>query len=218
MFKMSKIFQTNKMHLTALAAVAAFVCSASNGASAQNSSVTMKKGQLQQAGWFKSAPQIQIVDDGPVVHDLRTAPAQDQSYQLPIGPAGANGRIPEGGIPLGNGGGPMQMRVAPNNLPQAGFSSNVPARGMGPARALPGTEMGQLGKQYAADQRRAAQSSVSARPIGRRSGQSAVAAPNRIASPAAAYSGGYQSSGGGYVAPSSSSSTSLRGVLLGKGK
>jgi len=213
---MFKIYERNcKLNLAMLATLAAFVCSAGS-AKAQNSSVTMKKGQLQQAGWFKSAPQIQIVDDGPVVHDLRTAPAQDQSYQLPIGPAGSNGRIPEGGIPLGNGGGPMQMRVAPNNLPQAGFQSAIPARGMGPARALPGTEMGQLGKQYAAEQRRNAQSSVSARPIGRHNAPSATAAPNRIASPSA-YTGGY-GNGGGYVAPSSSSSTSTRAVLLGKGK
>ncbi|CAN5357215.1 hypothetical protein BH11CYA1_BH11CYA1_24310 [soil metagenome] len=205
-----------KLNLVAL--TGALVLSAlTSSAQAQSPSVAIKKGQLQQAGWYKSNAQIQIVDDGPVVHDYRTAPHEDQAYQIPVGPAGTSGRIPEGGIPLGNGG-PQMMRMAPNALPQSGFGTNMPARGMGPARALPGTEMGQLGKQYAADQRRAAQSqnNVSARPIGLGRGNSAAAAPNRMASSPASYGAAYHGSGGGYVAPSSSSSASVRAKLLGK--
>lgn len=209
------MFTSNlKSHTFYLAALTAgaFALTAVTSAGHAQGTVNLKKGQLQQAGWHKSALQVQIVDDGPIVHDYRTAPQEDKPYQIPIGPAGGGGRIPEGGIPLGNGG-PQQMRVAPNALPQASFGTNMPARGMAPARALPGTEMGQLGKQYAAEQRRS-QNNVSARPIGLGRPVSAAAAPNRIASPAS-YGPAYKSSGGGYVAQQSTSA-SLRGKLLGK--
>lgn len=199
-------------YLAALTAGAFALTAVTSAGHAQNGTVNLKKGQLQQAGWHKSNLQIQIVDDGPIVNDLRRAPQEDRGYQIPIGPAGGGNRIPEGGIPLGSG--PVQMRVAPNSLPQAGFGSNIPANGMGPARALPGTEMGQLGKQYAAEQKRNSQNNVSARPIGLGRPASAAAAPNRIASPAS-YGPAYKSSGGGYVAQQSSSA-SLRGKLLGK--
>ncbi len=213
MFLASRILKNHKLYL-AITTGALVLSALTSSAQAQSPSVSLKKGQLQQAGWYKSAPQVQIVDDGPVVHDYRTAPHEDQAYQIPIGPAGTSGRIPEGGIPLGNGG-PQMMRVAPNSLPQSGFGTNMPARGMGPARALPGTEMGQLGKQYAAQQR-AAQANVSARPIGLGRGNSAAAAPNRMAASPASYGAAYHGSGGGYVAPSSSSSASVRAKLLGK--
>lgn len=215
MFLANKSLKKHKFYL--VMTTGALVLSAlTSSAQAQSPSVSLKKGQLQQAGWYKSAPQVQIVDDGPVVHDYRTAPHEDQAYQIPIGPAGTSGRIPEGGIPLGNGG-PQMMRMAPNSLPQSGFGTNMPARGMGPARALPGTEMGQLGKQYAAEQRRSAQNNVSARPIGLGRGNSAAAAPNRMASSSpASYGAAYHGSGGGYQAPSSSSSASVRAKLLGK--
>jgi len=209
-----EILKNHKLYLV-LTTGALVLSALTSSAQAQSPSVAIKKGQLQQAGWYKSNAQIQIVDDGPVVHDYRTAPHEDQAYQIPIGPAGTSGRIPEGGIPLGNGG-PQMMRMAPNSLPQSGFGTNMPARGMGPARALPGTEMGQLGKQYAAEQRRSAQNNVSARPIGLGRGNSAAAAPNRMASSPASYGAAYHGSGGGYVAPSSSSSASVRAKLLGK--
>jgi hypothetical protein len=209
-----EILKNHKLYLV-LTTSALVLSALTSSAQAQSPSVAIKKGQLQQAGWYKSNAQIQIVDDGPVVHDYRTAPHEDQAYQIPIGPAGTSGRIPEGGIPLGNGG-PQMMRMAPNSLPQSGFGTNMPARGMGPARALPGTEMGQLGKQYAAEQRRSAQNNVSARPIGLGRGNSAAAAPNRMASSPASYGAAYHGSGGGYVAPSSSSSASVRAKLLGK--
>ncbi len=207
--------QNNRMRwLPAVLAVAAFALSASASEAQAQGSVTLKKGQLQQAGWYKSAPQIQIVDDGPIVHDYRTAPQQDQGFQIPIGPAGNNGRIPEGGIPLGNGA--AMTRMAPSNLPQAGFGSNIPARGMGPAIALPGTKMGQLGDQYAKEQRAIqAQERVNARPIGLGRPTSQMAAPARAASPAS-YGGGYGSGSGGYSGSGGGANTSVRAKLLGK--
>jgi len=179
-------------------------------AKAQGSSVNVKKGQLQQTGWYKSNMQVQIVDDGPIVHDYRTAPSNDPGYQIPIGPAGANnGRIPEGGIPLGDGG-PRQMRLERNTLPQSGFGpSNIPARGMGPANALPQTKMGGLGGNGSSGQQKTT-TGTSARPIGRPSTVSASAGP-------AAYGSNYGGGQGANYGGGGSSSTSLgvRAKLLG---
>src|SRR5476651_2084808 len=95
-------------------------------------SVNVKHGQLEHATWYKSNTQLQIVDDGPIVHDYRTAPKNDPGFQVPIGPVGNNsGQIPEGGMPLG-GDGPRAVRMEQNSLPKSGFGpSNIPARGMG---------------------------------------------------------------------------------------
>ena len=123
MFLTNKSLKKQKLYL-AITTGALVLSALTSSAQAQSPSVSLKKGQLQQAGWYKSAPQVQIVDDGPVVHDYRTAPHEDQAYQIPIGPAGTSGRIPEGGIPLGNGG-PQMMRMAPNSLPQSGFGTNM---------------------------------------------------------------------------------------------
>lgn len=208
---MSIIQKKELRWLPAVFAAGAFLLSAATSEASAQGTVNLKKGQLQQAGWYKSAPQIQIIDDGPIVHDYRTAPQQDQGYQIPIGPAGNNGRIPEGGIPLGSG--PAAVRMAPSTLPQAGFGTNIPARGMGPAMALPSTKMGQLGEQYAREQRAAER--VNARPIGLGRPTSNVAAPARSVSPAA-YTGGYGSGSGGYSGGGGSANTSVRAKLLGK--
>ena len=174
----------------------------------------MKKGALQQSTWYKSNMQVQIVDDGPVVHDYRTAPKNDPGWQIPIGPAGGdNGRIPEGGIPVGGDGGPRQMRIAPNSLPQSGFGgSNIPARGMGPANALPSTKMGGLGN---AGQQQKTSTGVSARPIGRPQTVSQMAGP---ASYGNNYGGGSGPAygGGGNSSTSTNVSGKLRSSLLGK--
>jgi hypothetical protein len=194
--------------LVAVSAVVALCLNSFGSAANAQGSVNVKKGQLQQTGWYKSNMQVQIVDDGPVVHDYRTAPANDPGFQIPVGPAGANnGRIPEGGIPLGDAGGPRMPRIERNTLPQSGFgSSNIPARGMGPATALPGTKMGGLGNQGAQQK---TSTGVAARPIGRPQTVSQVASP-------ASYGGsgggqGVNYGGGG----SSSTSLGVRAKLLG---
>jgi len=176
---------------------------------AQAQSVNVKKGQLEHATWYKSNMQVQIVDDGPIVHDYRQGPQNDPGFQIPIGPAGANNnRIPEGGIPLGDG--PRQVRMERSALPQSGFgASNIPARGMGPAVALPGTKMGGLGGQGGGGGQKST-TGVSARPISRPGTTSAAASP-------AAYTGGYGSGGGANYGGGGggSSSTSVRAKLLG---
>ncbi|MBU6451995.1 MAG: hypothetical protein KGS72_09480 [Cyanobacteria bacterium REEB67] len=201
--------------MAASAAMALCLSTFTSAARAQGS-VNVKKGQLQQTGWYKSNMQVQIVDDGPIVHDYRTAPAKDPGYQIPIGPAGAdNGRIPEGGIPLG-GDGPRQMRLAPNTLPQSGFGgSNIPARGMGPATALPGTKMGGLGNQYAQQQK--SSTGVSARPIGRPQTVSQSAGPASYGSGYGGPSGvSYGGAGSGGSSSANVSGKLLRSSLLGK--
>jgi hypothetical protein len=195
--------------LTISAALALVLNTALTGAANAQNSVNVKKGQLQQTGWYKSNMQVQIVDDGPVVHDYRTAPANDPGFQIPIGPAGSNnGRIPEGGIPLG-GDGPRMPRIERNNLPQSGFGpSNIPARGMGPATALPGTKMGGLGNKPQTGGPQAT-TGVSARPLLHPQTTSQVASP-------ASYGGsgggqGVSYGGGG----NSSTSLGVRAKLLG---
>lgn len=176
-------------------------------------SVNLKKGQLQQASWYKSPLQVQILDDGPKVNDYRQAPANDPGYNIPIAPIGNNGgRIPEGGLPFQTGSGPVMARMGQNTLPQSGFGpSNIPARGMGPAGALPQTKMGGLGAQYAASQQKT-NTGVSARPLLNKpaAGARAVATP-------ASYGSSYGSgSGGGYSSAGPSASTAVRAKLLGK--
>jgi hypothetical protein len=97
-------------------------------------------------------PYPHIVDDGPIVDTHE--PSLRSSYEIPIGPASSNGRIPEGGIPLRNStpplvpdkSSPLQTRIL-NVAP-----SNKPVR---PARSLPLLREGELGRQYAAEQARA---------------------------------------------------------------
>lgn len=182
-------------------------------AKAQNS-VNLKKGQLQQAGWYKSPLQVQILDDGPKVSDYRTAPSNDNGYNIPIAPMGNNGgRIPEGGMPFQTGSGPVQARMQQSALPQSGFGgSNIPARGMGPAMALPAAKMGGLGAQYANQNK--ASTNVNARPVGlgKPAAVTAKSAPT-----AASYGGSYGAgSGGGYGGSGGSTSTAVRAKLLGK--
>lgn len=207
-----KLEVINKKYLIVLGACLAAL-SISDAAYAQGS-VNLKKGQLQQAGWYKSPLQVQILDDGPKVADYRTAPSNDNGFNIPIAPMGNNGgRIPEGGLPFQTGSGPVQVRMQQNTLPQSGFGgSNIPARGMGPMTALPGTKMGGLGAQYANQQK--ANTQVSARPVGlgKPSMVGAKAAPV-----AASYGGSYGAgAGGGYSGGGSSTSTSVRAKLLGK--
>jgi hypothetical protein len=182
----------------------------SSEAKAQTS-VNVRKGQLEHATWYKSNTQLQIVDDGPIVHDYRTAPKNDPGFQIPIGPTGnGGGQIPEGGIPLG-GDGPRQARMEQSSLPRSGFGpSNIPSRGMGPMNALPGTKMGGLGGNGASGAGNHATTGVSARPILHPGINSATASPaayngSYSGAPAANYGGG----GGG------SSSSDVRGKLLG---
>lgn len=202
--------QVKIQYLSVLLGSGLLVSSCFSAAQAQNS-VNLKKGQLQQAGWHKSALQVQIIDDSPIVNDLRRAPSQDRGYEIPIGSPGGGNRIPEGGIPLGNG--PSAVRISPSSLPSAGFGSNIPARGILPAGNLQQAKMGGLGNKYA-EQQKAANTGVSARPLLGKPSHAARAVP---ASGPASYSNSYGPSGGSAVGGGggSSSSSDVRGKLLG---
>lgn len=189
------------------------VSSCFNGAQAQ-SSVNLKKGQLQQAGWHKSALQVQIIDDSPIVNDLRRPAAQDRGFEIPIGAPGGGNRIPEGGIPLGSG--PTSVRMSPNALPTAGFGSNIPARGILPVNGLQQAKMGGLGNKFNTPAPKSASTGVSARPLLGKPSQAARAVP---ASGPASYGNSYGPSGASVGGGGgSSSSTSVRATLLGRGK
>ncbi|MBS1994362.1 MAG: hypothetical protein JSS83_27810 [Cyanobacteria bacterium SZAS LIN-3] len=172
-------------------------------AQAQNS-VTLRKGELPAADKFYTAPRIlQIVDDRDRIHDCRRPEPAPRSVVIPIGPVGS---APVDSVGSG-------VKFESNNLPQSGFGqSNIPARGMGPAVALPVAKMGGLSPVD------------KVRPIGggfknAQGSQSGVSGriPTATA-PAATYDHSYQS-GSGLLGGSSGSShkvsENVMGVLRG---
>ena len=100
-------------------------------AQAQNQSVTLKRDALQQVEPFHARKQVQIIDESPIVTDLRRAPQQDV-YNIEVGP-GPAGQAPRV-FSIKAGG--------PGSLPFAGTTSNIPAGGMRPVGNLPSTKMG----------------------------------------------------------------------------
>ena len=204
----NKMCTNHKIYLASFLSICAFAVQA-GFSEAKAQSVNIKRGQLQQAGWYKSNLQVQIVDDGPIVNDMRRAPAQDRGFEIPIGaPTGGN-RIPEGGIPLGSG--PAAVRMAPNTLPTAGFGSNITARGIMAPNNLQQAKMGGLGDKYA-QQQKSASTNTSARPL---LGKPTAAARAVPAAGPASYSNSY-GGGGAAVGTGGGSSSSVRGKLLGK--
>jgi hypothetical protein len=106
-------------------------------AQAQQSYVTIQKGQLQHAGWHTAPLQIQILDERPRVSDLRTPEQAPENFVIPISPMPT---VQGQTTSVGSG-----VRMVHSNLPQAGFGqTNIPAAGLGPARSLPSTRSGGL--------------------------------------------------------------------------
>jgi hypothetical protein len=183
---------------------------------------------LGKATWHESPREIQIIDERPLIKDFREAPSASQSIELPSAPGsgnyGGNGGgalgggaplLPANGIQLG-GGGPS-FRSAQVGLPKSGFGgpSNIPARGLGPAGALPGVTRSNLGNMMA-KQRMAAPSSGmatgSAPPRGRSSGNSS----GNSSGPSVASYGGYGTGSGTGSGGASSSQANVRGKLLNR--
>ncbi|MBP9091872.1 hypothetical protein KBI23_12680 [bacterium] len=100
--------------LTILAVLALLSCT--NPAGAQQS-VTLRKGQLQQAGWFKAPLNVQITDERPRVRDLRHADEAEQNFVIPIGP-----------VPSSSSGGNQSVRMMSNHLTPSGFQTNISAQ------------------------------------------------------------------------------------------
>ena len=181
---------------------------------------------LEKTKFYEAPRQMQILDERPIIHDFREAPAAAQQIELPPGPQGFGGNgggqgggalgggapsLPSGGLQLGNGSGPA-YRMAPNSaLPKSGFSgpSNIPARGMGPAGSLPGVTKGVLGNIMAKPKGNGAGAGPAggmAAPRGRTQGNSN--------GPAVASYGGYGTGSGGGTGASSSTESNVHGTLL----
>lgn len=172
-----------KLYLAALSTGAALVLSAATCAGYAQGGFTIKKNQLEQVTPYKARQQVQIVDETPIVTDVRRKQEPEKSYQINI-PA----------LSTGGTGGVVTLNPTSRNLPSAGFNSNIPAGGTGVNRNLPGVEQGHLGKQMAADAK--AMKSTAVRQIGKPGSKPAIAAP-QISTPSspAAYSS-YKTSGG----------------------
>jgi hypothetical protein len=114
--------------------------------------------QTQKANWYKAPPELQILDERPIVHDFREAPASPGAIQLPPPPMGFGGASGGGSGALGGddpggggsgpfqipgGGGPGYRNFNPGTslpLPKADFGhaqTNIPAAGIGPKGILP---------------------------------------------------------------------------------
>jgi len=186
---------------------------------------------LEKAKFYEAPRQFQILDERPIIHDFREAPAPAQSIELPNGPQGGGGSgggngagalgggtpsLPSGGMQLGGVKDPG-YRTTPSQslpLPKSGFSqgSNIPARGMGPAGALPGVTQGVVGKMMAQQKPAAAGAGPAhgmAPPRGRTNG-------NTTAPPTVASYGGYGQGSGAGVGNSSRTDSAVHGYLLKK--
>ena len=170
------------------------------------SAQTIQVPHRQKASWYTAPPELQIIDERPVVHDFREAPAAPQMMQLPPGPAAA----------AGGGGGPGGYRTPnpgyPLGLPRADFGhsmSNIPQGGIHSAAPLPnGNTTGIHGKTATPQLGRA--------PMLNKPGTRAAApaaAPRSTPQYTASYGGGYgqspisNSRGGG-------ANTAVNGKLL----
>lgn len=177
-----------KLYIAALSTGAALVLSAATSAGHAQGSFTIKKNQLEQVSPFKARQQVQIVDESPIVTDVRRRPEAEKNYQINI-PA-----LSSGGPSVGSGSGVVTLNPTSRNLPSASFGSNIPAGGTGVSRSLPGVEQGHLGKQMAAEAR--AIKSTSVRPIGKPGVKPVLASPQMSTSGSPAAYSPYKTSSG----------------------
>lgn len=179
-------------------------------ASAQNMRIPGRSGHpTQKATFYVAPPQLQILDERPIVHDFREAPQGGNSIQLPPAPQGFGGASGGGAgalggdEPGGGGGGPYQIpggggpgyrNFNPGTsipLPKADFGhaqTNIPAGGVGPRGVLPnGQTTGIHGRVMPFNPAQPMMASPSG-------GRAAQARPVAAAIPTASYNG----PGGGY--------------------
>ncbi len=173
-----------KLYIAALSTGAALVLSAATSAGHAQGSFTVKKNQLEQVSPFKARQQVQIVDESPIVTDVRRKPEAEKNYQINI-PALSGG---------GSSGGVVTINPTSRNLPSASFGSNIPAGGTGVNRNLPGVEQGHLGKQMAAEAN--AIKATSVRPIGKPGSKPVLTAPKTSTSSSPAAYSPYKTSSG----------------------
>ena len=118
-------------HCLVLPLLTAITALSSNAqAKADNGFVTVPN-KLQQADYYHAPRQAQLVDERMRVKNfvLPDAPAENAVFAIP---------------PYANGvpGSSAGVKMVGNTLPQSRFSSQIPAGGITPARALPQTKMG----------------------------------------------------------------------------
>lgn len=229
-----------KTKLLVMGLTAGLAFGASDAAFAQGGfKINQKK--LDKVNFYNSPRQVQILDERPMIRDFREAPSTPQMIALPPGPQGAsggyggNGAGAMGDMPGGgDGGAPIQIPASPGQpayrtpggsslpLPKVGNfggqGSNIPARGMGPAGALPGgqTTNRLMGKMMAPKPQVGA---AGGRPMGMSQGPARTRGKYTEAPKAASYGGGYgDGSGGGFGGSSSKTESVVRGSLLGKTK
>lgn len=177
-----------KLYIAALSTGAALVLSAATSAGHAQGSFAIKKNQLEQVSPFKARQQVQIVDESPIVTDVRRKPEAEKIYQINL-PA-----LSSGGPNGGSSGGVVTINPTSRNLPSATFESQIPAGGIGVNRNLPGVERGHLGKQMAAEAK--AIKTTSVRPIGKPGVKPVLSAPQASTSSSPAAYSPYKTSSG----------------------
>lgn len=131
------------MLVVSLAAATVSIPSFALPSAAQNNS-RITKDELQPATWFKSRRQVRVEDTTPIVK-YDTPPEPEPVYLIPTGLPKTKSApvvvLPGPGQAGGAGGGivapPGYAVIDPSHPAPARFGSNIPAAGMGPARALP---------------------------------------------------------------------------------
>ena len=155
----------------------------------------MRTDALEKVRWYNAPRQIQILNEDPVVKDLRTADQPARTIEIQLAPvprqAGAAATLSPGGLQIG----PANQMVrsaapgsGPASLPKARLGSNIPARSAGSGASLPkGNSTNMLAGKFASN------------PIGSGAGASRSGASKpavaRLTKPAAppiaSYSDGY---------------------------
>jgi len=160
-----------KLFIAALSTGAALVLSAATSAGHAQGGFTIKKDQLEQVTPYKARRRVDIIDESPIVTDHRKRPEAGPTYQIEIPP-----------LPAGSAGSVIKISPTSNNLPAAGFGSNIsPNNGAARNRNLPTVEQGHLGKQLLAESK--AIKTTAARPIGKPASRIAASQVKAVSAP-----------------------------------
>jgi len=135
-------------HMRETVAFAALLCGIfclnSQPVLADDGVTRIKNNTLEHVGWYKAPIEVQIINDGPRVNDLRTQevnrtfdirirplpPAQESTTVIdPDGPGNSVGGMQTGA--------PATIRINTNRPPRSGFESNIPASGPRRPSGLP---------------------------------------------------------------------------------
>jgi len=144
--------------------------------------VNIKRDQLEQVKPHTARRQIQILDESPVVTDLRHPRENSPTYAINLSPLGGSNGQP----------GVIMLTPERSGLPQSGFQSQIPVGGLIKPR-LPGTTMG---GHAPIDRAATMPHAQSVRPVGIKAVSAAHSGKPASVTPAT-YSA-YQTGGGGF--------------------